>query len=94
MKVPSKEGRLAYLRKAFTSDWEGAAPVRTSGARWGPQSPGLKYPAAQKTLTAHIVCGFYCAFASTAAAGQRQSQRRLQGRSHPMALLASADYRP
>ncbi len=42
MKVPRKEGRLAYLRKAFTSDWEGAAPVRTSGARWGPRSPGLK----------------------------------------------------
>jgi len=28
MKVPDRRGRAAYLRKAFTSDWEGAAPVR------------------------------------------------------------------
>jgi hypothetical protein len=33
IKVPSREGRLAYLRKAFTSDWEGAAPVRAGSAR-------------------------------------------------------------
>lgn len=32
MKVPNREGRLAYLRKAFTSDWEGAAPTRAGSA--------------------------------------------------------------
>lgn len=30
MKVPTPAGRAAYLRKAFRSDWEGAAPVRSA----------------------------------------------------------------
>lgn len=30
MKVPSPQGRAAYLKKAFKADWEGAAPVRSS----------------------------------------------------------------
>ena len=36
MKVPSPEGRAAYLQKAFKSDWEGAVPVRSAPGtvRW------------------------------------------------------------
>lgn len=36
MKVPSPAGRAAYLQKAFKSDWEGAAPVRSAPGtvRW------------------------------------------------------------
>ena len=30
MKVPTEEGRAAWIRKAFKSDWEGAAPVRAA----------------------------------------------------------------
>ena len=34
MKVPTREGRMAYLRKAFLSDWEGAAPERAGRCGW------------------------------------------------------------
>lgn len=44
MKVPSKEGRLAYLRKAFTSDWEGAAPVRAGAASEGDEKSDAVRP--------------------------------------------------